>query len=195
MSLSFAAFFVVIRAGMKQKPVLYSVFDVAFRLIDHALNDNEYLQPQKLHRLLYLAQGYFGASYHGAMLMPALFVAEESGPIEPNLYVVMEETRPDVRLKAINDKTKHFIESIWRQFGHHSVDHLNASIRNHAPYQDAWRAGPGTVISFTEMVTFYTAVRKSATTPEADDVVRPRVMRSHKGKPVATTDWRPRRLK
>lgn len=180
---------------MKQKPILFSVFDAAFRLIDHALNDNEYLQPQKLHRLLYLAQAYHGATYHGRMLMPAVFIALEEGPIEPNIYAAMEECRPDVRLKPVNDKTLHFIESIWRQFGHHSVDHLSSSIRNHAPYQDAFKIAPGTVISYPAMVKFYHAVKKSAATPEANEVVRPRVMRSHKGKPVATTDWLPRRVK
>ena len=75
--------------SMKNKPVLNTVFDAAFRFIDLALNDNEYLQPQKLHRLLYLAQAYYGANYHGNMLMPAIFVAEEFGPVEPNLYAVM----------------------------------------------------------------------------------------------------------
>ncbi|MDP2698224.1 Panacea domain-containing protein [Thalassospira sp.] len=180
---------------MKQKPVLYSVFDAAFRLIDLALNDNEYLQPQKLHRLLYLAQAYHGATYHGRMLMPAVFVAEEAGPMEPNVYAVMEESRPDVRLRAIDEKTVHFIASIWSQFGHHSVDHLSQSVRNHQPYQEAFKAAPGTVISYASMVKFYAAVKKNATTAEAGEIVRPRVMRSHKGKPVATTDWLPRRIK
>ncbi len=180
---------------MQNKPVLNSVFEAVFRLIDHALNDNEYLQPQKLHRLLYLAQAYYGANYHGRMLMPAMFVADDIGPIEPNVYAVMEESRPDVRLKSVDPKTQHFIESIWSQFGHHSVEHLSETVRNHPPYLDAYKQAPGTLIPFQVMVDFYASVRKSATTPEAKEVVRPRVMRSHKGKPVATTDWLPRRIK
>lgn len=180
---------------MKNKPVLHTVFEAAFRMIDLALNDNEYLQPQKLHRLLYLAQAYYGANYHGKMLMPAIFVAEEFGPVEPNLYAVMEECRPDVRLKPIDPKTAHFLESIWSQFGHHTVEHLSMTVRNHPPFTKAYKEGIGTIIPFTELVEFYASVRKSATTPEAKEVVRPRVMRSHKGKPVATTDWLPRRIK
>ena len=180
---------------MKNKPVLHTVFEAAFRFIDLALNDNEYLQPQKLHRLLYLAQAYYGANYHGNMLMPAIFVAEEFGPVEPNLYAVMEECRPDVRLKAIDPKTTHFLESIWSQFGHHTVEHLSMTVRNHPPFTKAYKEGLGTIIPYDELVDFYASVRKTANTPEAKEVVRPRVMRSHSGKPVATTDWLPRRIK
>ncbi|MBO6804418.1 MAG: hypothetical protein JJ893_14265, partial [Thalassospira sp.] len=57
------------------------------------------------------------------------------------------------------------------------------------------KEGIGTIIPFDELVEFYASVRKTATTPEAKEVVRPRVMRSHKGKPVATTDWLPRKIK
>ena len=38
-----------------QAPVCDSTFDVVFWFMDRALNDKEYLQPGKMHRLLYLA--------------------------------------------------------------------------------------------------------------------------------------------
>ena len=41
------------------QPAVFSTFDVAFWFADTALNNNEYLQPQKLHRLLFLSQAYF----------------------------------------------------------------------------------------------------------------------------------------
>lgn len=63
-----------------------SAFDSALWFMDRALSDREYLPPQKPHRLVYLAQAYFSVLSHGQALMPAVSVAEEMGPVEPNIY-------------------------------------------------------------------------------------------------------------
>ena len=55
-----------------------STFDVVVWFTDRALNDGEYLQPTKLHRLMYLAQGYFAVAYRGEKLMPATFVVDRN---------------------------------------------------------------------------------------------------------------------
>ncbi|MBI1986433.1 MAG: hypothetical protein HYS64_07120 [Rhodospirillales bacterium] len=60
-----------------------NAFDIAFWFADTALNENEYLQPQKLQQLLFIAQAYYCVAYNGRKLMPAVFVADERGPIEP----------------------------------------------------------------------------------------------------------------
>lgn len=70
--------------------------DVAIWFADQALNHNEYLQPQKLQRLLYLAHGYYAVAFKGHTLMPAFFVAEEMGLVEPNIFKVFAKGRPDV---------------------------------------------------------------------------------------------------
>ena len=56
-----------------------SGFEAAFWFLERALNDGEALQPQKLQRLLFLAQAYFGVAHAGAKLMPGIFVAAEDG--------------------------------------------------------------------------------------------------------------------
>lgn len=175
-------------------PVTRSVFDVVYRLYDLALNDNEYLQPQKLHRLLYLAQAYYGATFEGRWLMPAVFLAEEAGPLEPNVYAALENGRPDVALKPIDDRCRHFLDSLWRQFGHHTAEHLTMLLKNQPPYLEAYDRAPGSVISYKSMVAYFREARSPAT-PEPKKVLRPRVMRSHTGKPVSTSHWFPRKLK
>ena len=62
-----------------------SCFEIACWFLDRALNDGEYLQPQKLQRLMYLAQAYFGVVQNGAKLMPATFIAAPDGPLEPTV--------------------------------------------------------------------------------------------------------------
>ena len=78
-----------------------SGFDVAFWFADTALADNEYLQPQKLQRLLFLAQACYAVASKGRALFPGVFVDEEMGPIEPNLYAAFSKGRPDVDVDLI----------------------------------------------------------------------------------------------
>ncbi len=96
-----------------------SAFDVAFWFADMALNENEYLQPQKLHRLMFLAQAYYAVANSGRRLMPAVFVAEEFGPIEPTIYKAFSKGRPDVDVDLIMpEDVESFLRGIWRRFGH-----------------------------------------------------------------------------
>ena len=178
-----------------------SAFEIACWFLDRAMEDREYLQPQKLHRLMYLAQAYYGVLQHGAKLMPATFVAADEGPIEPTIFLAFARGRPMVDLSPIDEAPRHILDSIWRQFGAHSTEHLNKLIRRHPPYADALAIAPRTEIPFETMVEFYgtqglsrkqSAVASDA--PSASKVLRPKVMRDHSGKPVSTTRWMPKRV-
>lgn len=179
-----------------------SSFEIAFWFLDRAIEDGEYLQPQKLHRLMYLAQAYFGVLQHGLKLMPATFVAKEEGPVEPTIYKAMARGRPMVEVAPVDEVPRHVLDSVWRQFGAHSVDYLDKMIRRHPPFADALAAGVGSEISLEAMIEFYgtqgTTRRPSSQAapdaPSASKVLRPKVMRNHSGKPVSTTRWMPKRV-
>lgn len=159
------------------------------------MGDREYLQPQKLHRLLYLAQAYYAVANYGRKLMPATFVADEFGPIEPTIYRLYENGRPMVQPRPISEAVAHFLDSIWRRFGAHSTDHLSRQINTHPPYTAALRKAPREEITLEAMVDFYGAARQPAAgAPPVTDVIRPRVMRSQKG-PVNVTSWMPPTVK
>ena len=64
-----------------------NAFVIAFWFEDAALKNNEPLQPQKMQRLLFISQAYYAVINNGRKLMPAVFVANELGPIEPNVFV------------------------------------------------------------------------------------------------------------
>ncbi len=180
-----------------------SCFEVAFWFLDRAQDDGEYLQPQKLHRLMYLAQAYFGVLQGGAKLMPATFVAGDEGPIEPTVFRAFERGRPSVTFKPIEEVPRHLLDSIWRQFGAHSAEHLNKLIKRHPPYADALSLAPATEITFDSMVDFYGTQELARKTsgaavndaPTADKVLRPKVMRNATGKPVTAVRWTPKRAK
>ncbi|PKU21436.1 hypothetical protein CWS72_26810 [Telmatospirillum siberiense] len=184
-------------------PAAPSSFDIAYWFIDRALDDNEYLQPQKLHRLMYLAQAYFAVAYHGRMLMPAVFVADEFGPIEPNVFRACAIQRPPIEAKALPDIVTHFLDGVWRRFGQHSAEHLNRQVNGHPPYGAALAAGAGSEIPLKAMVAFYgkkpptvpeeqaSTAMSAAAPPPVEQVLRPRVMRSQNGAPVSVQKWMP----
>ena len=172
-----------------------SSFDVAYWFVDRALNENEYIQPQKLHRLMFLAQAYFAVAYNGRMLMPAIFVADELGPVEPGVFRACAIQRPPIEPKRLSEPVTHFLDSVWRRFGQHSSEHLNQTVRGHAPYAEAFAKGLRTEIPLPSMIAFYG--KKNSTTnevlgaPPITQVLRPRVMRSQDGKPVSVQKWKP----
>lgn len=179
-----------------------SCFEVACWFLDRAIDDGEHLQPQKLHRLMFLAQAYFGVLQNGLKLMPATFIATDEGPIEPTIFRSFARGRPTVDLKPVEELPRHILDSIWRQFGAHSTEHLNKLIRRHPPYADAMAAGPGTEILFESMLEFYgtqgltkrASAMAATDAPAAGKVLRPKVMRNATGKPVSVNRWTPKRV-
>jgi uncharacterized phage-associated protein len=188
-------------------------FEAAFWFLDRALNDGEHLQPQKMQRLLFLAQAYYGVAHNGQKLMPATFVALDEGPLEPTLYRAFARGKPIVDLSPVEEKPQHLMDSIWRQFGALSADRLTKLVKRHPPYIAAFEAGPMTEISFAAMVAFYgdqgLVRRKSAEpspfenqagnnggfdAPGIERVMRPKVARNHDGKPVNVKAWMPKRV-
>ena len=109
------------------KPAVDSCFDVAFWLLDPALDDGEYLQPQKMHRLMFLSQAYYASARHGEKLMPASFVIGPEGPIEPKVFKAMERGCPMANNSSLEEHVEHVLDSLWRQFGSKSVERLTKS--------------------------------------------------------------------
>lgn len=186
-------------SSSKNLSVCDSLFDVAFWFLDRALEDGEYLQPQKLQRLLYLSQAYYGVLSRGQRLMPCLFLATVLGPVEPTSWRVFESGKPQLAPHPLSDEVRHFLDSVWRRFGSHGADYLARMIMSHPPFQEAVAMGKRCEISLESMVAYYGRKISSPdagdlkSAPSVDQVVRPKVMRSHKGNPVNVTLWVPKK--
>jgi len=167
-----------------------SVFDVAFWFTDQALNENEYLQPLKLQSLLYLSQSYYGVAYNGTKLVPAIFIAEEAGPIEPSVRQAWTRGRPVFdENKVVDPDVSIFLESIWRRFGHHSGEYLSKLCRRTPAYQAASIRGVRSEISLNQMIE---DVNLGDDLPELKQVVRPKLVRSSStGRAVEVKAWSP----
>lgn len=177
-----------------------SCLDVVFWFNDQALNDQEYLQPHKLHRLLFLAQAYYAVANRGRKLIPATFVVDSTGPIEPTVYQTFAFGNPYmIEPGPISETVEHFLSSIWRRFGQYSADGLSKKLATHQPVAEAMEKGIGEEITLDSMIKFYgvelaaQAARKGQqpVAPTVGQVVRPRIMRDQSGKAVAVTAWVP----
>ena len=170
-----------------------SAFELAFWFCDRALNDSEYLQPVKMHYLMYLSQAYYATAYNGKKLVPAVFVAEDFGPIEPSVFRAWSQGRPKFEGKnIISDEAAAFADSVWRRFGHHSAEHLAKLCRKSPAYLAALKRGKRAEISLKEMIVSFAKAQNS---PAVDQIVKPKIMRSHKGRAVEVKSWTPPNVK
>jgi uncharacterized phage-associated protein len=166
-----------------------SAFDIAFWFLDTAENQSEYLQPQKLQRLMFLAQAYYVVAFNGRKLMPGVFVADEMGPIEPNIYAAFSKGRPDVDVDIfLPVEIEAFMDSLWRRFGHYSADRLARLTKDTLAYKQAYNLGKRTEITLDAMRLSFT---RAESTPAVEQVVKPKMMRTQSGRSVVVKAWDP----
>ena len=169
--------------------VVESTFDVALWFADTALEQNEYLQPQKLHRLLYLAQGYYAVAFGGSKLMPAVFIAEEMGPMEPNVYKAFAKGRPNIESNVfLPDGVDHFLSGIWGRFSRKTPDNLLKICQESLAYKQALIKGPRTEIPLQDMLLSFASAEDA---PASTLILKPKMMRSQSGRSVAVKNWVP----
>ncbi|MEX0695442.1 MAG: hypothetical protein WD075_13415 [Rhodospirillales bacterium] len=166
-----------------------NAFDVAFWFADTALNENEYLQPQKLQRLLFLSQAYYCIVHKGRKLMPAVFVADEIGPIEPNVHMAFSRGRPNIDAELfLPFEVEEFLSDIWRRFGHMTIERLDTITRETSAYKNAIKRGPRAEMTLKEMGVSFLESREA---PSATQIGQKKVMRTQSGKPVQVKAWVP----
>lgn len=177
-----------------------SCFDVALWFGDRALNDREYIQPQKLQRLMFLAQAFYSVAYPGKVLMAATFVTDALGPVEPGVFQVLAYGRPPMlEPYPVSDQVAQFLDGIWRRYGGQSADTLTRKVNEHPAVMLAREKGLNEPIALDAMVKYYAEAAKSrgagsGLAQEVARVVKPRLMRSQGGKAVAVTSWAPKAL-
>lgn len=173
-------------------PSADSVFDVTEWFLDTALNDGEYLQPMKMQYLMYLAQGYYAAVTGGKRFIPAVFLATERGPVEPNSYRIYGSQRPVVSYRPMPRGAQSFLQTIWARFGAYSPDYIFRLISTHSPYAEAFAAGGNSEIDVSAMAEYY--ARGSASDERLKTTLSEggtRILRSQSGKTVAVKKWLP----
>lgn len=168
-----------------------NAFDVSIFFDDMAIEDGSYLQPQKLQKLLFLSQAYYVVAYN-RKLMPAVFVADELGPIEPNIYIAFSRGRPEVDVELfLPYETQSFLQNIWQRFGSYTVERLSEITNETQAYKKAKERGNRAEIPLSDMKKSFKQAEK---TPSIDQVVKPKLMRTQSGRAVNVQSWTPRKV-
>jgi hypothetical protein len=75
---------------------------------------------------------HYAAAYGGRRLMPSVLVIDDAGPLDPNLYRMFENGRPQVTTFPLDEAIVVFLDVVWRRY--HDEDTLR-------PEQKISRAG------------------------------------------------------
>ena len=168
---------------------LSNAFDVAFFFADTALAENEYLQPQKLQGLMFLAQAYYAVAFKGRKLMPAVFVADERGPVEPNIYMAFSKGRPDIDAELfLPHEVESFLDAIWRRFGQMDTEKIMSMSKDTSAFKHAKNRGNRAEIDIADMRLSFIRAEQ---TPGVEQVVKPKIYRTQEGKSVTVKSWVP----
>lgn len=132
-----------------------SALDAAAWFEARAGRDRVRVPPLKLQRLLYFAQAFFAARHGGRRLMPAIFVAGDLGPVEPNLYLILEGGLPDLIEPPLAPEVEDCLEDIWRRFGTKDIEELDKLVETDGLYRPAFEKSKNSEIGLEDMATAY----------------------------------------
>ena len=197
-------------------PAAATSYDIAFWLLDRARSDDSYLQPRALQCLLFLAQAHYAAAYGGRRLMPSVFVIDDAGPFDPNLYRMLENGRPDITQFPIDKAVIVFLDAVWRRYRHDDALRLEQIVSRAGAKEKAVQFRKGAEITTAAMRRMFAVAKPAEKQPapvvevekpllsqpinreEAPemgvDQAGPRVLTSHTGRKVTVTSWTPSRM-
>ncbi|MBK8176416.1 MAG: hypothetical protein IPK66_14450 [Rhodospirillales bacterium] len=164
-----------------------TAFAIAFWFCDRARLMDEMMQPMKLQQLLFLAQSRYAAVHGGRALMPAIFVADELGPLEPNVHAAFSRGRPAVDInEPLPVAVEAVIEDVWRRYGRLATNALLRLTTQSNAFRLALARGTHAPIELDDMRSW--CGTKIAETPKAPLA---RVFKTQTGRAVHVSAWIP----
>lgn len=172
------------------RPAIATSIDVAIWFLERARAEDTYLQPRKLQSLLFLAQAHYAAASNGRRLMPSVFVFDDGGPLDPNLYRAFEHGRPAYTESPIAETEIAFLDAIWRRYRTADALRLDQVIAKCGRNEPAIQRRDGSEITLAAMRRMFGRDPKGTRGAAANT---PRVLRSHTGRSVTVKKWVPPR--
>jgi uncharacterized phage-associated protein len=132
-------------------PAVRSSLEVAIWFFDRAQSANRPLDALTLQQFLYLAQTEYAKNNNGRKLMPATFLAANTGPLEPTVYHVFERGRPDIRNPHTSFGISNFLMDIWNRYSLMPAGELTLLVNDDLHYRHAFDQGRNHEISVTAL--------------------------------------------
>lgn len=170
-----------------------SSIDVAYWFIYQAEEDGVYLEDEKLQNLLFLAQVHYALAYNMEMLMPSMFVCDESGFKEPTLNKIFAQGHPFMPKAALTVKANDFLLEIWKKYSSLSMKELANVVKNNPAYKENYVEGVKNVVQLNLVVEKFISNSNILKDNNAYSDNKKKILLSQNG-PVVVSKWQPRKV-
>ena len=174
------------------RPAAPTSFDIAIWFLDRARAEDTYLQPRRLQCLLFLAQAHFAAANDGQPLMPAFFVVDDSGPLDPNVHRTLQNGRPDIEESPLAPEILKFLSAVWGRYKNADALRLDQLIARRGVNEEAVCNRDQSEITLLAMQRMFGAGKGGK---NKNKIVGPTLAETASGRKVTITKWSPVRKK
>ncbi|PHQ70452.1 MAG: hypothetical protein COB93_05500 [Sneathiella sp.] len=137
------------------RPTTRSSFDILYWLRAAAQASGRPVDPAFLIKLLYFAQAVYAAGHEQRKLMPATFLATDAGPIEPDIFLALEQGFSLNTAVALNADAEETLTTIWQICRDKSDTELDLILYHDAAMKAALSRGRNSEIILAEMAAAY----------------------------------------
>ena len=174
------------------RPAAPTSFDIAIWFLDCARVEDTYLQPRMLQCLLFLAQAHYAAAHEGRPLMPAFFVVDDSGPLDPNVHRTLQNGRPDIDGSPLDSDIVTFLGAVWTRYRNADALRLDQLIARRGIDEEAVCNRDKSEVTLIAMQRMFGAGRSEI---NKNNMVGPTLAETATGRKVTITKWTPARKK
>jgi len=138
------------------RPAIRSTFDIVAWIEERGGDAGIDLKGPLLMKLLYLCQAVYASEHNEAKLMPATFLATGAGPIEPDIFLALEQGIGLSDPVAPSDHVEEVLLAVWGTCSSKSAEELDDFLKTDKAFNEAIKRGRNSEIRVSEMATAYT---------------------------------------
>lgn len=168
------------------QPAVSSVLEVANWFTGKAENSKIYLEGDKLHALIFLAQVHYAIQHNMQYLIPSLFICDDDGFFEPTFKKLAEFGMPLMGKPQIDEPTSAFLDLIWKKYADKNAFELISLVKDSQAYRKYHLPNEVNIVTLENMCHRFGAAPQAAKPAK-------KILISQNG-PVVVSQWQPRKL-
>jgi len=137
------------------RPATRSTFDILCWLKARSWVSGQAFETPFLLKLLYLLQALYAASNKQRKLMPATFLATAAGPIEPDIFLALENNLTVSKPLTPSSEVEEFLNECFEYFQDKSLTELDFILSKDTALRSAMARGRNMEISLADMSLAY----------------------------------------
>lgn len=137
------------------RPAIRSTFDIVAWFEEKSEASGSALKPNILMQMLYVSQALYASEHNNAKLMPATFLATDAGPIEPDLFLALEQGISVAEAVSPADHVEEVLTAVWDVFGNAEPEIVKAALSKDSAIKSAIKRGRNSEIQIEEMTSAY----------------------------------------